>query len=135
VPFKRGKLQKGIKSMKWFEFSQNNSGGSFDVDDNVCHRLFIEAEDEKSAFDIAESKGIYFDGVEKGIDCECCGDRWSSYCPEVSFPLQYGIGQVFSSVEEYAQHLADDWGWTIPDSRIFYHDGKIVEINKKKAKG
>ena len=19
---------------------------------------------------------VYFDGVEKGIDCECCGDRW-----------------------------------------------------------
>ena len=20
---------------------------------------------------------VYFDGVEKGLDCSCCGDRWS----------------------------------------------------------
>ena len=22
-------------------------------------------------------KEVYFDGVEKGLDCSCCGDRWS----------------------------------------------------------
>ena len=22
-------------------------------------------------------KEVYFDGVEKGVDCSCCGDRWS----------------------------------------------------------
>lgn len=22
-------------------------------------------------------KEVYFDGVEEGIDCPCCGDRWS----------------------------------------------------------
>ena len=22
-------------------------------------------------------KEVYFDGVEKGYDCSCCGDRWS----------------------------------------------------------
>lgn len=22
-------------------------------------------------------KEVYFDGVEKGLDCPCCGDRWS----------------------------------------------------------
>jgi len=24
----------------------------------------------------ASVRWIYFDGVEKGYDCECCGDRW-----------------------------------------------------------
>ena len=22
---------------------------------------------------------VYFDGVEKGLDCSCCGDRWSRF--------------------------------------------------------
>lgn len=29
----------------FYLFSQNNSGGSFIVNDKVCHRLFIEADD------------------------------------------------------------------------------------------
>lgn len=117
--------------MKWFEFSQNNTGGSFDVDDNVCHRLFIEAVDEETASSIAETKGVYFDGVDEGRDCPCCGDRWSSYYNEVKFPVDYGSGKVFNTVEEYAQYLADDYGWTTPDARIFYQDGSVKEIFKK----
>ena len=27
--------------LKWYEFTQNNSGGSFE-DENVCHRMLIE---------------------------------------------------------------------------------------------
>jgi len=63
---------------KFFEFSQNNSGGSFVVDDKVCHRLFIEAEDESKATRIAEDLGCYWNGVSNGMDCDCCGDRWYS---------------------------------------------------------
>jgi hypothetical protein len=63
---------------KFYEFSQNNSGGSFETDDKVCHRLFIEAESESQAESIAESFGCYWDGVRKGMDCSCCGDRWYS---------------------------------------------------------
>ena len=25
---------------------------------------------------LAEDIGLYFDGVEQGMDCSCCGDRW-----------------------------------------------------------
>lgn len=62
--------------MSFYEFSQNNSGGSFHVDDKVCHRLFIEADNKCGAVDKAEELGCYWDGVSKGIDCPCCGDRW-----------------------------------------------------------
>lgn len=62
----------------FYQFDQNNSGGSFDVDENVCHRLFIEAYSLEEATDKAESLGCYWDGVENGIDCPCCGDRWYS---------------------------------------------------------
>ena len=66
-------------STYWYEFTQNNSGGSFVVDDKVCHRIYIEAEDFREAVIIAESLGCYWNGVEKGIDCPCCGDRWSKW--------------------------------------------------------
>ena len=46
-------------STYWYEFTQNNSGGSFVVDDKVCHRIYIEAENFKEAVAIAESLGCY----------------------------------------------------------------------------
>ena len=61
---------------KFYEFNQNNSGGSFIEDDQLCHRIIIEAQSESEATRIAESLGCYWDGVSKGIDCDCCGDRW-----------------------------------------------------------
>ena len=66
-------------STYWYEFTQNNSGGSFVVDDKVCHRIYIEAENFKEAVAIAESLGCYWNGCAKGIDCPCCGDRWSKW--------------------------------------------------------
>ena len=29
--------------------------------------------------------------------------------------------------------LADEYGWTSPDARIFYQDGTVTEINKRKG--
>ena len=62
---------------KFYEFNQNNSGGSFDVDENVCHRVIIEAIDAKHAQSIFEPMIENQSG-----SCPCCGDRWSSYDPD-----------------------------------------------------
>lgn len=64
---------------KFYEFSQNNTGGSFVTDSKLCHRLIIEASSASEASDIAEDLGCYWDGVEDGSDCPCCGDRWHNY--------------------------------------------------------
>lgn len=63
---------------KFFEFCQNNSGGSFGVDKKagIGHYVIIEAMDADHANTIAERIGIYFDGCQNGMDCDCCGDRW-----------------------------------------------------------
>lgn len=48
----------------------------------------------------------------------------------------YYEGKIsFNSIEEYAQFLADEYGWTIPDIRFFYKNGDVKEIfsNKKKC--
>lgn len=63
--------------MNFYEFNQNNSGGSFEVNDKVCHRVIIEATDATEANYLAERLGIYFNGCDRGMDCSCCGDRWS----------------------------------------------------------
>lgn len=65
------------KITKFYEFRQNNSGGSFDVDDILCHIVVIEAESAEQANAIAKDLGIYFNGTEDETDCPCCGDRWS----------------------------------------------------------
>ncbi len=162
----------------FYEFDQNNSGGSFIVDDNVCHRLFIEANSEEEAIAKAEDLGCYWNGVTDGIDCPCCGDRWTPYADEINllefatngysvsassedrdsaiaeWNKRYGKFQVvsapalenkifyrsvyatgsicFADIEEYAQFLADEYGWTTPDARIYYANGKVTEIHSSK---
>lgn len=64
------------RNVRWFEFRQNNSGGSFDYTDDVGRSVFIQARSSAEANEIAENKGVYFNGCDAGWDCECCGDRW-----------------------------------------------------------
>lgn len=63
---------------KFFEFNQNNSGGTFitDASRGIGEYVIIEAADAKEANSLAQQKGLYFDGCESGQDCDCCGDRW-----------------------------------------------------------
>lgn len=64
--------------MAFFTFDQNDSGGGFDRDleKGITNFVIIEAIDEKDANEKAERIGLYFGGVEKSLDCICCGDRW-----------------------------------------------------------
>lgn len=64
--------------MKFYEFTQNNSGGYFDVDENVSHRVIIEAETEEEA----EEKFRPMIENQSG-SCECCGERWWVSAEEV----------------------------------------------------
>lgn len=118
----------------WYQFNQNNSGGSFVTDEMVCHRVFIEANSAEEANKIAIDMGIYFDGVSGGLDCGCCGDRWyEQFGDGISFPYDYGQDWktkellVFNNIEDYTQYLANKYGWTSPDARIYYADGKTVK--------
>ena len=63
---------------RWFHFSQNNSGGKFEYDPKrgITHHMVIEAPNYQEANMRAQNIGLYFDGCDSGMDCECCGDRW-----------------------------------------------------------
>lgn len=87
-----------MSETKWYEFYQNNSGGSFTPPGRT---VWIEAVSTIHANERALDIGIYFDGVNNGVDCDCCGDRWSraNECfarverptEGVLFPLDYVI--------------------------------------------
>jgi hypothetical protein len=59
----------------FYEYIQNNSGGSFDFDISrgITHIVIIEADNYMEANSKAEDIGLYFDGSG---DCQCCGNRW-----------------------------------------------------------
>jgi hypothetical protein len=69
---------------RFFHFSQNNSGAWFheDEDAGIGRQVWVEAHNATEANNIAESIGIYFDGVVRGLDCQCCGNRWYRVWPE-----------------------------------------------------
>lgn len=62
----------------WFKYDQNNSGGSFVFEPNrgISHYVWVEADSREEADERAKSIGLYFNGCEDEIDCDCCGDRW-----------------------------------------------------------
>ncbi len=62
----------------WYHYSQNNSFGKWDIfaDKGIGPNLYVEANSTEQADQFAMDLGLYFDGVEAGIDCDCCGDRW-----------------------------------------------------------
>ena len=109
---------------KFFTFDQNNSGGSFDVDlkAGISETVIIEAADCEQANDRAEEIGLYFDGCENDMDCECCGDRWSRAWngDGKDKPTLYG--------EDVYEAKA---GWCRDIVFIHYLDGKIEKVQLK----
>lgn len=58
----------------YFTYGQNNSGGLFT---GPAKYVIVWASSPALADRAAEDAGCYFDGCEIGMDCGCCGDRWS----------------------------------------------------------
>ena len=75
---------------KFYHYSQNNSGGFFLKE--FAHHVIIEAGNADAANARAEEIGLYFGGVSSGIDCECCGDRWSRASDRDGEPFPHVYG-------------------------------------------
>jgi hypothetical protein len=117
------------KQMKFYEYTQNNSGGSFIENEKLTHRLMIEAETCTEADEIAEDMGVYFNGCEDGDDCPCCGDRWYSG-DLVEVDRDWIKEKGINDIEGYCQWMADNYSWCDPDVRLFYKDGTVKEFSK-----
>lgn len=103
--------------MKFFGFSQNNSGGYFS---EPAENVFIQAENAAMAKDIFNAQGF-----DQSF-CHCCGERWSPEYVDDSdghdAPLLYGEPLQESYPVRWVSSVE------IPHSCIIYSDGsrKIV---------
>ena len=114
---------------KFFTFSQNNSGGSFDHDDQdgIGLAVIIEAQNSDHACDRAERIGLYFNGCADGRDCPCCGDRWHvPYSDGTSEPEIFG--EKYAACGDGDEPYID---WGIP-SYVHFIGGEFKKIRKVK---
>lgn len=111
----------------FYLFTQNNSGGNFFVNDEVSVNVIIEADTAEEANLFAEEKGIYFNGCDKGYDCDCCGDRWYAQCNDsdgTETPSIYG---------EPINAQSGGAVWVKPGEvfcYVYYRSGMIAEHRK-----
>ena len=61
--------------MTVYGFRQNNSGGYFLKPAETI--IVVAAKSKDHALETAGKAGLYLHGVQLGLDCDCCGDRWS----------------------------------------------------------
>jgi hypothetical protein len=104
----------------FFDFHQNNSGGSFSYDDKagIAETVIVEAASATEANEKAERVGLYFDGDG---DCRCCGNRWYelwSGDEGTAEPLVYGKKIAHAKVKGVKRKKK-------PTVYIHYTDGRI----------
>jgi hypothetical protein len=108
----------------FYTYYQNNSFGQMMLSEpeGLTHYVIIEADSAEEADARAEASDInmYFDGVEKGLDCPCCGDRWSR---------QYGDGTEEPRIYgKPATDYSTSWSAYMPKGKeicIHYADGRV----------
>jgi hypothetical protein len=113
--------------MAFYTYNQNNSGGSFDFDADrgISHYVIVEADGEYEANSRAQDIGLYFNGIESGYDCDCCGDRWYTPYESDESPAIYGRKIVDGKIED-AEDGYRAWKWMSgPEGYIHYKDGRV----------
>lgn len=98
--------------LKWYCFSQNNSGGHFVTDANVAPVVFIQARSHEEAIAKAETF------MDNSDSCRCCGDRWSFWLDKddgYDVPTMYG--EPFNPSLPYRD-----------EARLHHFDGSITTI-------
>jgi len=111
--------------MTFYRFRQNNSGGRWviDADRGISVEVWIEAGSPTEAILRAEEIGLYWDGVNKGFDCSCCGDRWWWSVSGVDYDARESAPPtVFEPTLDISSLYPDNYGY------IHFADGRIVGI-------
>jgi hypothetical protein len=100
--------------LKWFRFRQNNSGGKFVVNENVCEEVFVQARNAEEAISKAETF------CSNSDSCPCCGDRWSFWVSDDDIgdePTMYGE-PLSSATRSYYRRSA----------RLHHFDGRVETV-------
>lgn len=118
------------KGLQWFSYHQNNSGGDFivDEDDLIAPYVIIQATDGEDANRRALMHGLYFDGIEKGRDCECCGDRWYAVWRD-----DEGMGEPTAYTHEPLEETVDGYWFAKPGDlvAVVVHVSGQVDLYRK----
>lgn len=113
------------KKSFFYHYSQKNSFGTFDenTEKGIGTDVIIEAHSAQDANKRAKKIGIYFDGVDKGIDCPCCGDRWYKAYADNEGAISHTInGKALDEIES---------GDYRKEAYIHYIDGRIERYKFK----
>lgn len=100
-----------VVKLRWWTFSQNNSGGWFYENEDVHHYVAIQAASAREAVAIAEDIFSPYTAY-----CECCGERWSYWADEsdgADVPEIYGT--------PYDKQYAS---WSREAIVLHYYDGR-----------
>ena len=110
-----------MTTKNYFEFRQNNSGGGWQTDHEagVSEVVFVQASNAEEANRRAEGVGLYFNGVSKGYDCSCCGDRWTECWEsdtgkeEAPVASKVGLGKVafVHHADGRVEKVVGTWDW------------------------
>lgn len=103
--------------LKWFHFSQNNSGGYFKRDENLAEDVWIQARNAKDA----EQKAEALFSESNYDSCPCCGDRWSIYVTDedgTDEPMRYN-----TPARELNKAIFQTEG------RLHHFDGRVETLN------
>jgi hypothetical protein len=113
----------------FYHYRQNNSGGQFIIDDSVTVNVYIEANSSREADYKATDIGIYFDGVNKGMDCECCGDRWYGAYEEEEINNLNDFKKLYNFDFWTADFVKPEGAF--PETYVYTLDGKKHRIGKE----
>lgn len=116
---------------KFYTFTQNNTGGFFkSKEGKFGYALVVEATCARKANGKARALGLYFDGVRSGIDCECCGDRWSKVSIEdgQTEPCYYS-----TPIKEAAADTRPLGRWWNLPIYVHYLNGRVEKYTYGKA--
>jgi hypothetical protein len=109
----------------FYTYNQNNSFGTFDVNEDVTYYVIVEADSVEDANRRAEGVGIYFDGCSRGRDCPCCGDRWSeAWDGDDATPEPMIYGEPVAEFTPWSHQQGE------PIAHVYYKDGSKQEVTK-----
>lgn len=123
--------------MSWYHYCQNNSGGSheYDASRGISVDVYVEADSADEANERALEIGLYFDGVDGGRDCDCCGNRWyeETYAQDDDFepPTEDEALLIDENARSTPMKWADEGNYDVfvhPKGKPFY--GAHAEVER-----
>jgi hypothetical protein len=109
----------------FYVFRQNNSGGYFEINDDVTQFVIIEADGHEDANSRAVEIGIYFEGVDRDLDCSCCGDRWDEAWSGEGEPEPELYGKPVAAYKPWSHNPGQPYAY------IYYKDGNKASFIQK----